>query len=159
MSSLTPILNFADPDHPIIRLANQLPWDDIQASLAKVYSPKKSTHKPIRLMVGLLLIRFFHDLDEEDTIENWMSNPYFQYLTGETTFQWDMPCEPTDLENFLHCIGSETAEELLKTSAILLELQNIEDELEFGDEEDEEFEEFGDDEHEEEELEDEKDQD
>jgi IS5 family transposase len=133
MSSQTAILSFADPDYPLIGLANQLPWGEIETSLVKSYPPKKHDHKPIRLMAGLLMLKYFHDLTDEDTIENWMSNPYFQYLTGETIFQWDAPCEPEDLEHFEECIGPEFTEELLKASVILLEAQ---------DSEFEEFEEF-----------------
>jgi IS5 family transposase len=102
----------------------------IETDLAEFYPPEKVANEPIRLMAGLLMLRYFYDLTEDDIIESWVSNPYFQYLTGETIFQWDAPCEPEDLEYFEECIGPELTEDLIKISIILLEEQNMEEEFE-----------------------------
>ena len=39
--------------------------------------------KPIRLMVSLLIIKSLRNLSDENLIEQWAENIYYQYVCGE----------------------------------------------------------------------------
>jgi len=51
-------------------------------------------------MVSLLILKHLHNLSDESVVDRWVENPYFQYFSGETHFQWSMPCDPSDLVHF-----------------------------------------------------------
>jgi len=46
-------------------------------------------------------------------------NPYWQYLCGMREFQWQLPCDPSDLVYFRQRIGESGVQRLLKVSAQL----------------------------------------
>jgi IS5 family transposase len=108
------IIQFVDPKHPLIQLANQIPWDKLEQDLTKHHSHTGAPAKPVRLMLGLLLLKQLENLSDEMVIEIWISVPYFQYFTGETDFQWNQPCDPSDLVHFRKLIGEERMELLLQ---------------------------------------------
>lgn len=110
------IIQFVNPKHPIIQLADQIPWAKLEKELAKHYSHTGAPAKPIRLMVGLLLLKQLYDLGDETVIEDWKRDPYFQYFSGEAEFQWNQPCDPSDLVHFRKRIGKQGLELLLQIS-------------------------------------------
>jgi len=46
----------------------------------------------------------------------WVQNPYYQAFCGEVTFQWKLPCDPTDLIYFRKRLGAEGFEKILAVS-------------------------------------------
>jgi IS5 family transposase len=72
--------------------------------------------KPIRLMVGLLLLKHTRNLSDEMVVEQWSENSYFQYFTGESSFVSGFPCEASELVHFRKRIGESGAELILKES-------------------------------------------
>jgi len=75
--------------------------------------------KPVRLMVSLLLLKRLYNLGDETVVEEWIHNPYMQYFSGETEFQRDLPCEPSDMVHFRNRIGEEGVKKILKLSTDL----------------------------------------
>lgn len=49
-------------------------------------------------------------------MEQWLQNPYYQHFCGESEFQWDYPCDPSDLVHFRKRIGKEGAEKIFQES-------------------------------------------
>ena len=82
------------------QLANRIPWELFEEDFIKLYSDKGRTAKPIRLMVGLLILKQVEDLSDEVVVDRWVQNPYYQYFCGEKEFQWNFPCDPSDLVYF-----------------------------------------------------------
>ena len=81
-----------------------------------LYSHTGRPAKPVRLMVSLLLLKQLEDLSDEQVIRRWVDIPYWQYLSGETHFQWKPPAASSDLTHFRKRIGKKGAERLLKLS-------------------------------------------
>lgn len=117
------IIQFVNDQHPLIQLADIIPWNNLEKDLAKHYSHTGAPAKPIRLMIGLLLLKQLYDLGDETIIEDWKRDPYFQYFTGEADFQWNQPCDPSDLVHFRKRIGKEGMELILKMSIELVKNQ------------------------------------
>lgn len=103
-----------DPKDPLYRLTAKVPWAEIEARFAPLYSPTGRPAKPARLMVALLLLKHLFDLSDEQVVDRWRQNPYYQYFSGMRQFQWGLPCDPTDLVYFRKRIGPGGAEDILK---------------------------------------------
>lgn len=110
------LVELVNPEHELSRLAGELDWDGIESGFAPLYSDVGCPAKPIRLMVGLLILKQMYDLADETVMLEWVSNPYFQYFCGETVFQWKFPCEASDLVHFRHRIGESGVEKILAAS-------------------------------------------
>ena len=72
--------------------------------------------KPIRLMVSLLIIKSLRNLSDENLIEQWAENIYYQYVGGEQHFQPSTPCVPIELVAFRQRIGEPGVELILQES-------------------------------------------
>lgn len=105
-----------NPHIALYKLANSIPWDVFEKEFLPLYSNKGRTAKPIRLMVGLLLLKQLENLSDEVVVERWVQNPYYQYFCGEKEFQWGFPCDPSDLVYFRKRIGAKGFEKVLEVS-------------------------------------------
>ncbi len=108
-----------DSNDPLIALADTIQWELFDKSFAKYYSEDGRPAKPIRLMVGLLLLKQLKDLSDEEIVVQWKQNPYYQYFCGFDEFQVALPCHPTDLVKFRQRIGSEGVEKIFAMSVRL----------------------------------------
>jgi transposase, IS5 family len=101
----------------LYKLANTIDWKVFEDSFTKHYSEKTGKPaKPIRLMVGLLILKYLRNLSDENVVEHWSENIYFQYFSGEQIFQPAIPCVPTELVAFRQRIGEAGMELILKES-------------------------------------------
>lgn len=113
------MMQLIDLNEPLLKLADAIPWAQIEQQFAKYYSHTGAPAIPIRTMVGLILLKQIENLSDEKVINYWRLSPYFQYFTGEAEFQWKQPCDPSDLVHFRKRIGVEGMELLLKMSVEL----------------------------------------
>ena len=106
-----------DQKHPLYQLANTINWPFFDDAFKKHYSEKMGKPaKPIRLMVSLLILKFLRNLSDENLVEHWAENIYFQYFSGEQFFQPNIPCVPTELIAFRQRIGEPGVELILQES-------------------------------------------
>ncbi len=108
-----------DSNDPLIALADTIGWELFDESFEKYYSEDGRPAKPIRLMVGLLILKQLKDLSDEEIVIQWKQNPYYQYFCGFNEFQVALPCHPTDLVKFRQRIGSEGVEKIFAMSVAL----------------------------------------
>jgi len=102
--------------HPLYILANKINWKQFEESFAKHYSDEGRPAKPIRLMVGLLMLKHIRNVSDESVVEQWSENAYYQYFCGEKVFANGAPCEASELVHFRHRIGEEGVELIFKES-------------------------------------------
>jgi len=108
--------DLVNPRHPLYKLSKRIPWDDIEKHFSGLYHHSGRPAKPVRLMVSLLILKQLYNLSDESIVERWVENPYYQFFSGETLFQWEFPCHPTDLVYFRKRIGKKGVEKILKVS-------------------------------------------
>jgi len=113
------LLRQLNPKHPLLVLAQNLPWELFEKEFAPLYASVGRPAKPIRLMVGLLLLKQIENLSDERVVQAWVQNPYHQAFCGLEHFQWDLPCDPTDLVYFRKRIGEAGVERIFKASVVL----------------------------------------
>jgi len=141
-----------DLRHPLAVLANRMPWQEIEASLAQRWARQVKAGKkiedldlfgpvsavacggvsnagrprlPTRLMVALLYLKHAFNESDEDVIQRWGETPTCQYFSGNEFFEHQWPRDPTQLGRFRKALGEEGVEELLartKEVAVTLKL-------------------------------------
>ena len=142
-----------DLRHPLAVLANRMPWQEIEASLAQRWARQiKAGQKiedldlfglvsgvvggrvsntgrprlPTRLMVALLYLKHAFNESDEDVIQRWGETPTWQYFSGNEYFEHRWPCDPTQLGRFRKLLGEEGVEELLaRTMEVAVTLKLI----------------------------------
>ncbi len=74
----TDLLQQLDVDDPLLQLANIIPWSGFEQAFAKHYTPGvgRRPAKPIRLMVGLQLLKTIENLSDEKVVVQFKRNPY-----------------------------------------------------------------------------------
>ena len=126
---ITTLRDMLDSKEPLYLLGDHFPWEKVEKGFGPYYSYKGRPAKPIRLMVSLLLLKHIDNLSDEAVVRAWKLNPYYQYFSGEVTFQKRYPIEPSDLVHFRHRIGEKGAEFLLGLTAKLFGQKNSEEQL------------------------------
>lgn len=103
--------------HALYQLTKKINWKVFEESFSRHYSSNMGKPaKPIRLMVGLLILKQIRNLSDEDVVMHWAENAYYQYFCGENSFCSKGPCVPTELVEFRKRIGIEGIELILKES-------------------------------------------
>lgn len=113
------LADFINLNHPLIALAGRLDWLDLEKSFESFYSKTGQPSKPVRLMAGLLMLKQMFNHSDEVVVEQWKQNAYYQYFTGEIHFQWDLPCDASDLVHFRNRIGQEGVLKIFQMSVDL----------------------------------------
>lgn len=112
--------NFEDTlnqKHPLFILANKIHWHVFEDAFLPLYSQDKGRPaKPIRLMVGLLMLKHIRNVSDESVVAQWSENNYYQYFCGENAFVAAPPCEASELVHFRNRIGEQGIELILKES-------------------------------------------
>ena len=67
-------------------------------------------------MAGLLILKQMFNRSDEVIVEEWKQNPYYQFFIGSSRFEWDLPCDPTDLVYFRKRIGEDGVKVIFSSS-------------------------------------------
>nr|CAV30751.1 Transposase, IS4 [Magnetovibrio blakemorei]CAV30801.1 Transposase, IS4 [Magnetovibrio blakemorei]CAV30840.1 Transposase, IS4 [Magnetovibrio blakemorei] len=102
-----------DMKHHLIRLAGMMPWSSFDEAFGKHYKPLGRPAKSTRLMVGLHYLKHMHDLSDEEAVERWVENPYWQYFCGFEFFQHHLPIDPSTMTRWRKRVGPEGMEKVL----------------------------------------------
>ena len=114
------LLSQLDTKDPLIQLSHRINWQAFDLAFAKHYCPDNGRpSKPIRLMVGLLILKQLENFSDERVVLQFKRNPYHQYFCGYPTYIPDVPCNATELVHFRQRIGSEGFNLIFKMSVEL----------------------------------------
>ncbi len=116
MSGLSEQLN---PRHPIYQLGKIIDWESLENDFTRLYGRRGRPAKPVHFMISLLLLKQLHDLSDDQMVEGWIENPYWQLLSVEQELQRYAPGASSDLTHFRKHIVKKCAESLLKLSVDL----------------------------------------
>ena len=123
------LIDQLNPKDPLLLLAKKIPWKMFEDEFSRLYATSGRPGKPIRLMVGLLLLKQLENLSEERVVEAWVQNPYYQAFCGIQYFQWRYPCNPSELVHFRKRIGESGVEKIFQASVALHGEQALEREV------------------------------
>jgi Transposase domain (DUF772) len=93
---------------PFAVLGRTAGWAIIEKEYGVAYSggpgqPPLAT----RLMAGTAIIRYMHNLSDDQACERWLENPYYQYFCGEECFQHKLAFDSSSLTRRRRHIGEE----------------------------------------------------
>lgn len=104
-------------EHELVKLAEAIPWDQIARDFEPLYCENKGRPGvPTRLMAGLHFLKHTKGVSDEEVLNLWMENPYWQYFCGEEFFRHDLPIDPSQMTRWRKRIGVDGFERLLKTT-------------------------------------------
>jgi IS5 family transposase len=111
------LVNLIDQRHELVKLAALIDWP----ALERAWGPRfeSTTGRPAlptRLMAWLLYLQYTFALSDEDMVERWIENPYWQHFSGERYFRHELPCDPSSLVRWRQRICEEGCEWLLEHS-------------------------------------------
>ena len=97
----TDLLQQLDRNDPLLRLADAIAWRELDQAFSRHYTQGHGRPaKPIRLMVGLLMLKQLENLSDEALVLQFKRNPYYQAFCGMTEFSLKLPCDSTELVHF-----------------------------------------------------------
>jgi IS5 family transposase len=96
-----------NPEHELLHAARLIDWDGLHDTLCAYYSPLGRQGKPIRLMVGIHILKHRYNCSDERAVEMLHENAYWQCFCGFNTFQKGQILEASSLVKFRNRIGTE----------------------------------------------------
>lgn len=103
-----------DLRHPLAKLSKCIDWELFEKKFEETYAEKGRPGIATRLMVGLHYLKYTHDLSDEEVVEKWVENPYWQYFCGMRFFEHEMPIDSSSMTRWRKRIGESGAELMLK---------------------------------------------
>jgi IS5 family transposase len=121
-----PLKQFINESHGLVQLSKKIDWESIESDLRVYYCEDNGRPSvPIRLIVGVIMLRRMFNQSDESVLDRWVENPYWQYFCGETYFRHDYPFDRTELIKFRRRIGEEGAEQILKATVNLFGAREV----------------------------------
>ena len=114
--------NQLNPRHELFKLSSMVPWDWLETEFADLYDENQVAGrpaKPIRLMIGLILLQNMYNLSDESVVRSWVENPYWQYFCGYDYLQWEFPIDSSSLTRWRQRLGPERMEKILSMTISL----------------------------------------
>lgn len=114
------LIDQLDPKDPLLLLSNAIPWQEFEKNFIGEYTQGIGRPSiPIRVMVGLLILKQLENLSDERVVLAWKQNPYYQAFCGIKNFHNQLPCHATELVHFRKRIGAKGVEKIFVMSVKL----------------------------------------
>lgn len=103
--------------HPLAVLAQHIDWAEIERTFGSHFASGRGRPAlPSRLVAGLLYLQHTFNCSDDQVVNTWVENPYWQHFTGETYLQTEAPIDPSSLTRWRKRIGEEGVETMLMVS-------------------------------------------
>jgi hypothetical protein len=98
-------------DNRWIRLADIVPWGDLESSYAKTFSTTGRPGIRARYVLGSIIIKHQLQCSDDELGEQISENPYMQYFIGLERYQYHLPFDISTLSNVRKRVGKEQFDE------------------------------------------------
>ena len=96
-----------DPNNRWVRMAELIPWEELEKEYASNFSYTGNPAKELRMALGSLIIKEKNNLTDEETVYQITENPYLQYFIGLKEFTTEPPFDPSLMPRFRKRITPE----------------------------------------------------
>ncbi len=102
-----------DANNRWVKLAEIIPWSTIENDYAKLFpSNAGEVAKPLRMVLGSLIIKEKCGFSDRETVEQITENPYLQYFIGLEKYQLEPPFDPSLMVHFRKRLDKETLKKI-----------------------------------------------
>jgi len=109
-----------------IRIAELIPWEELEEEYAKRFSDVGRPGTDAQLVIGLLLLKHMTGLSDEGIVQDVLENPYMQAFCGFEKFVTEEILDPGTPTKMRERLGLEFFKELeTKTYKLLIERRII----------------------------------
>lgn len=60
----------------------------------------RASAKPVRLVVGLIMLQQMNGYSDEGAVDEWVENLYWQFFCGDDYLEWKKPIDPSLLSRW-----------------------------------------------------------
>jgi transposase-like protein DUF772 len=111
--------NQLSPNHPLIQLSKLIDWKFLENEFAEFFVENiGQPAKPVRLVVGILMLQHMYGISDENIVYRWVENPYWQYFCGYDYLQHGTPIHPTSLIRWRKRLGEQGLTKILGQTII-----------------------------------------
>ena len=96
-----------DSGAELMRAAELIDWDGLHETFGSYYHPRGRSGKPIRMMVGIHILKHRYNCSDERAVEELRENAYWQCFCGFNSFQVGQILEASSLVKFRNRIETE----------------------------------------------------
>ena len=88
-------------DHELVLLRDAIDWKRFEKALEPAYSSDKGRPSvPVRMMAGLTFLKYMFAMSDQDVLDNWCENPYWQYFCGGEFFEHRPPTDQATMSRW-----------------------------------------------------------
>ncbi|MBE6934872.1 MAG: transposase [Ruminococcaceae bacterium] len=96
-----PLEDMLDPENRWVVRAKAMPWEELERELhSKLYSSRGAPAKPLRMMLGAMMIGDHLKCSDAETVRLIQESPYMQYFVGLHEFTKERLFAPLSLSLF-----------------------------------------------------------
>lgn len=107
------LVDIIDLKHHLCIFADQFNWKCVNDYFANIFTDNTGRpSKDSRLIAGLFYLKSLYNASDEQLVNTWRENPYWQYFCGERYFKHNLPIDPSNLSKWPRKLGSEGIEKL-----------------------------------------------
>jgi IS5 family transposase len=104
-----------NPSHELCQLSKSIEWEFYEKEFAGYFVDKiGAPGKPVRLIVGILMLQHMYGYSDEGAVDEWVENPYWQFFCGYDYLQWEKPIDPSSLPRWRKRLGANGLEKMLQ---------------------------------------------
>jgi IS5 family transposase len=108
--------NLIDPRHELVKLAAVIDWERFCREWGESFCEHGRPAIATRLIAGLHYLKHTYGLSDEQVVQRWAENPYWQYFCGESYFQHELPVNASSLTRWRQRLGEQGMESLLSAT-------------------------------------------
>lgn len=108
--------NLIDPRHELVKLAAVIDWERFDREWGEVFCEHGRPAIATRRIAGLHYLKHMYGMSDEQVVQRWAENPYWQYFCGESYFQHELPVTPSSLTRWRQRLGERGMESLLSAT-------------------------------------------
>ena len=99
--------------HELVLLRDAIDWQGIEAAMEPAYSRDGRPSVPVRMMAGLTFLKYMYGLSDEEVLNHWCENPYWQYFCGGEFFEHEPPTDQATMSRWRGRAGETGAQKML----------------------------------------------
>jgi IS5 family transposase len=106
-----------NPSHELYKLSKVIDWDFFEKEFSGLFVDSTgASAKPVRLIVGMIMLQQMHGYSDEGAVDEWVENPYWQFFCGYDYLQWVKPIDPSSLSRWRGRLGKNGVEKILQST-------------------------------------------